>query len=115
MNSKRNRNKGNLGNKIYKAAVSVLGTAFFVGAFTMAGRMETEAMMPPTYELTGKVIHNEFLKGNEYIISVKDMETDIVYEYYADRPRKLCSYVTLEMNNKGTLNKADDEVLDVIK
>lgn len=101
--------------KIYKAAVSVLGIVFFVVAFVMCCRMETETMMPITYKMEGKVIHNEYINRNEWIVSVKDMETSIVYDYYADRPVNLLTEVTLEMHSKGTLDRNDDGVIDRLK
>lgn len=109
MKNKTNKQK-NIINIIRKAAVSVLGTAFFVGTLLLVGCVETESTMPTTYTLEGKVIHNE-ISGHDVIVTV-DADGE-VYSYYADKPVKLLTEVTLEMHNKGTLKKSDDEVIGV--
>lgn len=108
-----NMNKTNKGNRIYKKAVSILGTAFFIGAFAMTCRIETETIMSPTYILEAKVTENVH-KGNKWIIKV-NCEDGEIRTYFADRPEKLLTKVTLKMNNKGTLAVKDDEIVDRIK
>ena len=106
------KHKKNIKKRIYKLAVTVFGTAFFIGAFAFCGRIETEDIMNPTYETVGKVINNEYLNRNNWIVSVEvNGET---YTYYSKTPQKLLSNVRMEMNNKKTLNLKDDEIIDIL-
>ena len=98
--------------KIRKVVLSMLGTVILAGGFLVACRMETEDLMSPTYETVGKVMHNEYVSRNNWIISVNvDGE---LYTYYADAPEKLLSKKNLKMNSKKTLSLKDDEVINVL-
>ena len=96
--------------KIRKATLTVLGIAFFIGAFIMCGRMETEDLMDKTYTTVGKVMHNEYINRNTWEVTVNvDGEE---YKYFSDRPENLLSEKIVVINNKGTLKKSDDELID---
>ena len=99
--------------KISKVAVSILGAAFFIASFLMVCRMETEDLMPLTYETVGKVVHNEYINKNKTVVTINI--NDKPYKYCAKRPVKLLTEFTVEMHTKGTLNKKDDALIDVIK
>ena len=96
--------------KIRKLAVSMLGTVILVGGFLVACRMETEDLMPLTYETVGKVMHNKYINPHKTIVTL-DINGE-AYTYYADRPEKLLSEITVEMHTKGTLNKKDDALIN---
>ena len=99
--------------KLFRAAVSILGTVFFIGAFLMAARFETEANMETKYYLNGKVIENT-IENNHVILTIKD-ENGKIYSYITNSVEKLCTPVVMEMHNKGTLNTNDDILVNISK